>query len=486
MAWCWAVLCLFACTRGRSQDLGGAFQEGGPGPNRPPAVTDGARAMDGGPDEPGPIAVDGDQDRDGRPTTPDGDLPAPFRVGDCRLEAVNPREHCGSDADCPVVGAGELICAGGSYSQALSFDGTYLYASLQLRERWGAPASLVGARIQLEDGALRVHAVDDVTGGMLRMDGTQAVLLALKDNELVPHRADADFEAFAVASPLPVVGTPWDAYFAPDGQLHVYSTLLSRPSEPLHDGLPLASDALTVDAAAARTPAGRFAVAYFADEPGPEPTRAATLVLDTGESIRLHQTAAHLDAGGLAIAIAPHTQSPSGFVVAAHDGALMTWGAGADGVPLARFGAASACNRQMTVYAPDICPGGTDALQLGELLVDLGVVADDVVGAWMVLLVGQGEESCRWYPVSGCFETLPCDCQQSGQVTTRMPRLRFIQIAEQTRTFDLPLTELPMGQLVYTALRDGELFVGMVSGVPGGSTSLRFLRVRLADAPTSP
>jgi hypothetical protein len=72
------------------------------------------------------------------------------------------------------------------------------------------------------------------------------------------------------------------------------------------------------------------------------------------------------------------------------------------------------CAGRMTVGFPDVCPQGSTS-QLAGVGAPQGAfaLADTADGdIWLAMLEGSVTSECRWATLSGCFETLPCDCAQ--------------------------------------------------------------------------
>jgi len=82
---------------------------------------------------------------------------------------------------------------------------------------------------------------------------------------------------------------------------------------------------------------------------------------------------------------------------------------------------AQACDGQMTVPAPNICSTDTTTVTGTALPPGAHVALSGPVGARLVVVAsGDVTETCGWTPISGCFETSPCDCRQHAGASYRL------------------------------------------------------------------
>ena len=75
------------------------------------------------------------------------------------------------------------------------------------------------------------------------------------------------------------------------------------------------------------------------------------------------------------------------------------------------------CAGRMMVGAPDVCPSSSTSLLRGVGIPQGAfALADTPDGeVWLAVLEGAVISECRWVTLSGCIETLPCDCAQELQ-----------------------------------------------------------------------
>lgn len=71
------------------------------------------------------------------------------------------------------------------------------------------------------------------------------------------------------------------------------------------------------------------------------------------------------------------------------------------------------CSGHLRVYSPDVCPSERlpGGIRKNVLLASSVAMGDDGI-SWVAYLLGHAHDNCEWATASGCFETLPCDCQK--------------------------------------------------------------------------
>jgi hypothetical protein len=84
----------------------------------------------------------------------------------------------------------------------------------------------------------------------------------------------------------------------------------------------------------------------------------------------------------------------------------------------------SDCSERRTAYAPDVCPYDVEPLGLrSDVVLSSALALDDEGALWAAMIMGDRHDECRWATVSSCFESLPCECQQQVNSTSKPHRL---------------------------------------------------------------
>jgi hypothetical protein len=139
-----------------------------------------------------------------------------------------------------------------------------------------------------------------------------------------------------------------------------------------------------------------------------------------------------------------------------------------------------ACSDFRTVYYPDICR--TEVVRHDpreEVVLASQLFVDESATAWVAAVLTDLTETCSWTVQGGCFETLPCQCQQvlSRRVgPTWLVLERVTEPASSVRIALPPLVvESPWGIVqapfpLAVGVEDGTLWVAVGDGDTRSST----------------
>jgi hypothetical protein len=134
---------------------------------------------------------------------------------------------------------------------------------------------------------------------------------------------------------------------------------------------------------------------------------------------------------------------------------------------------ANTCTGQYTAQYPEICPQDTTDQKLGTEAV-LGQHALVTANGRQLAVYATQElmRTCSWSAVGGCFETLPCNCTQTG-ADWKTVSITITDAASKTVSWELP------GMLSGIALRadaSGErVFVAVLASAGGRTDGWYFL-----------
>lgn len=360
----------------------------------------------------------------------------------CTMTARDVAPFCIDANNCALTQVNEIACRrdASQLSLALASSAAWLGFSGEL-DSSGTRAFIVGG---LGDAGRSLERVASTEHGRVFSNGETLAGVAWQGMDA--HWLDANAE---LADPIALPsGTVWDVALGTASRAHF---LMAQTIENATSFDVVTSDGeLThvYDGAmrdARLISADPLAVAYAIDAPSvdggattrlfrSEPPAEAQLIAEIPQQPRFGRLSTAPNGSALAFdlmdSIGGSNPTAAGLVFVDADGVHDAWRA---------LLKPSSCHGQYTAYNPDICKSDVSYESLGESsLLGLHALTTTSDGnVWLARLSGSLETRCSWVSVSGCFETLPCDCRRK-----RADEFVFSLALYRAPNFDVPLLTL--------------------------------------------
>lgn len=367
--------------------------------------------------------------------TAPSDPPAPS--ASCQQKAVALKDVCADPATCAVRKAVDLDCNGhtiGKLDLAVGPTGA-AFVALAL-DTWGVVAVFeVDAPRHLEvDRPSYVRPIVHTSPA----GGARVLMTGPVDG---PNSIARPTNGDWVVEPLVGVGAVFDFMLADDGATTVLEGRVDDGGPPRL----LLTDVASGAPGTVIAEGGGIEYAKVARARDGSPVVVYTQPGSSGLAVRRWQAGAVTELGNLprehlgppnpalrlASALAADDSTTAAFSA---DGGLFRLPA----VPLLPAPAwrAPMCGLFMIVNAPNICPkGGRPTVDLGEQ-----VIGHALAGGWLAAVTGSVQAGCDWGTGGGCFETLPCQCNERETVDVLTPRLRLRSLDGPSRETSIALS----------------------------------------------
>lgn len=142
------------------------------------------------------------------------------------------------------------------------------------------------------------------------------------------------------------------------------------------------------------------------------------------------------------------------------------------------------CEGFFTADFPDVCPAEVETEALGLRSAQQAPAFGSEGESWVVSLEADADYRCEWVTVSGCFESLPCDCAQQPAVDYEPLELVLRSASAPSMPVVVPLAAEAGAELKVAERSDGQ-FVVVVTSLERGPDRQRQTRLRYLEVETN-